>query len=185
MGETDRLDLDRIEELCGKCTPPPWNYDGMHDEVVGPDFRTIIWSIFRVAPDDELLEDDEFGHHYHADFDLMAQSRTLIPALVAELRAERARVREAEAQVEADRRKAIDEIDRLTVEIRQLEWDMGDLTTKVRELEGENDSMGVLCGLQSGHIAKLEGLLRRVLAGQAIDGYALSHELIDEITEAL
>ena len=103
------------------------------------------------------------------------------PALVAELRAERARVRELEeiAQGVAGRHEV--DLRRLVV----LGIENTQLEARVRELEGENDSMGVLCGLQSGHIAKLERLLRRVLAGQAIDGYALSHQLIDEITEAL
>ncbi len=88
-----------------KATPGPWEYDGMHSEIVTPRGAEywLIVSECRSAPD-QSYECDEFGHQFDANLDFIAHAREDIPALLAdrdELRRQLAESRAREAQLRA------------------------------------------------------------------------------------
>jgi len=66
--------------LCQAATPGPWEYDGMHNEIVSPRGNKywLIVSECRSAPDQEYVEDG-FGHHYDANFAFIAEARSALP----------------------------------------------------------------------------------------------------------
>lgn len=80
-------DLDAVEALCAKATPGPWH-------------RAPIYWTFRVVEKGNIdvlgdLPDDTLCP-YMDDADFIAESRTLLPQLAAELRAARERIAELE-----------------------------------------------------------------------------------------
>jgi hypothetical protein len=78
--------LAELEALANAATPGPWNYDGMHDEIIAPrsgDYW-IVLSECRTAPDETPV--DRFGHQFCHDFAFIAASRAAVPELIAEVR---------------------------------------------------------------------------------------------------
>lgn len=93
--------LAELERLHAAATPPPWEYDGMHNEICTPKDKDEYWLIIsecRSAPDQELK--DDLGHGIDANFASIAALHNHFPALLRRMReAERERD-EAEQEVE-------------------------------------------------------------------------------------
>lgn len=72
-------------ELCRQATPGPWEYDGMHNEIVTPAADSgqywLIVSECRSAPD-QTAEQDQFGHMFDANFALIAAMRQGYPLVL-------------------------------------------------------------------------------------------------------
>lgn len=80
------LNLDEIRARCEAATPGPWGYDGMHNEIhchAPNEEFFLITSELREHPGENLL--DLFGHTYNPNFEFIAEARTDIPALIAEV----------------------------------------------------------------------------------------------------
>lgn len=77
------MTLDDLILLEKSATQAPWEYDGMHNEIQTPheDKYWLIVSECRTAPDQEY-DEDQFGHHYDANFALIAALRNAAPALL-------------------------------------------------------------------------------------------------------
>jgi len=77
---TAKRDWQKDWEMCQKATPEPWEYDGMHNEIVTPreDNYWLIISECRSAPDQEY-QCDKFGHQYDANFAFIAEARQALP----------------------------------------------------------------------------------------------------------
>jgi len=86
----DDATLAKLEEVEKKATDGPWDYDGQHNEIITPTTDAeqywLIVSECRSAPD-QTAERDQFGHHYDANFGLIAQARNALPDLLATIRA--------------------------------------------------------------------------------------------------
>ena len=67
-------------KICNAATPGPWEYDGMHSEILTPgrDDYWLIISQCRSAPDQEYPT-DQFGHKYDANFAFIALAREALP----------------------------------------------------------------------------------------------------------
>lgn len=85
-------DLDAIEALSAKASPPPWRVT--HD-VSG----NANGEVYADVDGDGYCVADFGGYRYDADALLVAAMRNALPLLVAALRRERARVRELEEQM--------------------------------------------------------------------------------------
>ena len=81
-----KQELVEIEHRLAAITPPPWKYDGMHNEITTPqgDSYWLIVSECRNVPDQRFVQ-DQFGHQFDANFDFIAHApddiRRLIEAL--------------------------------------------------------------------------------------------------------
>lgn len=83
-----KAELKYMQDLCDKATPAPWSYDGMHDEIhchaEGHDYFLVI-SALREFNHERTY--DEYGHSYNVDFEFMAESRQMVPRMLAYIKA--------------------------------------------------------------------------------------------------
>lgn len=92
-------DLARIEALCEAATPGPWTVDKKED--TEPNGWTHRWHWIReVAYDGPSYNYNIDGFARREDADFIAESRTAVPALVAEVRRLRAELAEANAMLD-------------------------------------------------------------------------------------
>jgi hypothetical protein len=83
---TDRVDLEAIEARAASATRGPWTQRHRDIGVEGPNYlQTLAWTA-------RLADEGTVGVRSVADAEFIAHARTDVPALVAEVRALRARI---------------------------------------------------------------------------------------------
>lgn len=158
MTAREPLDLNRLAALDARATPGPWRV--VLDDTESP---TTVWQVCaspshtdEVDPNGDTVFDccDDGGLHgepffLEADAAFVAEARTALPALVAEVRALRAELTETEddrdelsqllAPAQAGRDEAVAEIERLTAQLAIAEGALRDLRRMVAAFDTPGD----------------------------------------------